>query len=165
MKISDFIDNPNKQIDDDLNIIYEYDDSDDDNNPEIDMSVNIDNDDAQTYMNIILHGCTDIINIFRQFYCKLYNVNDDIFVNIDYDKLNSTNRWMEVLMEHMEKYNTFDNELHDVNNVIDVENYDELFVLIIDGIQKMYSQSLISIIKYLAQQDWQNIHWNIIPLK
>lgn len=165
MKISDFIDNPNKQIDDDLDIIYEYDDSDDNDNPEIDMSVDIDNDDAQTYMNVILHGCTDIINIFRQFYCKLYNVNDDIFVNIDYDKINSTNRWMEVLMEHMEKYNTFDNELHDVNNVIDIENYDELFVLIIDGIQKMYSQSLISIIKYLAQQDWQNIHWNIIPLK
>lgn len=169
MKVSDFIDVIDDNIDkniEDIDIEFEYDNDEYEyDDPEINMDTDITEDQAQTYMNILVHGCTDIINIFRMYYSKLYNVNENVFNNIDYDKFNSTNRWMEVLMEHMVKYNQLDNQLNDIDGPIDLTQYDELYVLVINGIQQKYSVSLISIIKFLAQENWNEINWNIIPMK
>ena len=118
----------------------------------------------------------DTINIFQTYYRKLFNNNNNnnntesIFEGIDNSNPLSTNRSMEFLYEHIYKNKNIDpdiNKLYAETDDIDLEKFDELFALLIDGDIKKLSPSLYMLINYFAHtyENWYEINWNIINLK
>lgn len=105
----------------------------------------------------------DYINIFTAYYNKLIGKKTNIFSEIDYDHLNSTNRCMEYIYNHVSRYNNcVDEDKKDLipyNDIQITEN--ELFVLMINDINIYASEYLLSLIIYLSTIDWVNTNWDI----
>jgi hypothetical protein len=110
------------------------------------------------------------LNVFFCYYKQLFNKDEDtsIFHDIEYDKPTSTNRAMEFMYDHVKKYNSSKPEskkIYDVDK-IDIKQFDEIYLLTINGIKTTVSPTLVPIIKYISEfDDWQNLSWSINPLK
>jgi len=112
----------------------------------------------------------DLMNIFIIYFKKLFErkESDNMFENIDFDNIESTNRCMEMFYEELLKFQSSTYEDKDclyLPNEININNFNELYGLYIDNKQKFCSRSLIIIIQYLTTLDWKNITWSIVPLK
>ena len=114
----------------------------------------------------------DLLNIFLCYYRQLFQKNCvNMFTGIDYDKGGSTNRCMELLYEHVQKYKEAEKsnniekiELFNVED-LDIDKCEELYQLNIDNKPKKISQLLLPIMLYLTTIDWTTINWSIVPIK
>lgn len=123
----------------------------------------------------------DIINIFLIYYKQLFNKSNSstMFDDIDNNKDVSTNRCMEMLYEHIYKFNqaeadsgaikkedkTMLIEHDDRSTPVDIEKFEELYLLKINKKQFM-CELLLPIIIYIAEtDDWIHTNWAIIPIK
>ena len=94
-----------------------------------------------------------------------------MFHDVDYELDNSTNRCMEFLYAEMHKYEDHeDNDRQDQITIYDpqpinLDEYDELYVLMIDNKQNKMCHTLLPLIKYVSTLDWLNMTWRIDPFK
>ncbi len=114
----------------------------------------------------------DILNVFQTYYKNLYRKHEDetLFDGINYDDLTSTNRSMELLYDYIYEYRS--NKMKDtkLTNLYDetelnMNDYEELYGLIIDGTIKKISPSFLALLIYLVQLEWNDIDWKISKLK
>ena len=112
----------------------------------------------------------DILNIFLIYFKNLFKKQPNLhmFSEIDYNKANSTNRHMELYYTEMLKYkeNINDEERTSIYSLedIDINKCRELYVLNYDD--KEYGcQFLFPLLSLLAQLNWRDINWSIIPVK
>lgn len=117
----------------------------------------------------------EYINIFTAFFNKIDGKVNHVFTDINYDQINSTNRCMECLYDHMIKYKSCldENKLclipidqieTDITNNM-LSDYHGLYVLSINNIRLFASEYLFTIILYLKQLEWVNIQWDIDVVK
>lgn len=116
----------------------------------------------------------DIINIFLIYYKQLFNKSNSstMFDDIDNNKDVSTNRCMEMLYEHIYKFKQAEEEdktiliEHDDRSPqVDIEKFEELYLLKI-GKKQFLCELLLPIIIYIAEtDDWTHTNWAIIPIK
>lgn len=112
-----------------------------------------------------------ILNIFQSYYKNLYKTDpsESLFSGIDYDSMSSTNRALELLYQYtLElKQNKSKGDMYvDIHKTIDMDMYDDIYVMSIEGISKLYSASLLSLMLYLANGDeWQKTTWTITKIK
>jgi len=113
----------------------------------------------------------DVLNIFFFYFKKKIQKkkNYNMFDDIDYNKIESTNRCLEFMYEHIEKYKSNQDNMYICRlynpDELDISECEELYVLIIDDKQNKVCQLLYPIIVFLAEQDWTNIKWSINPIK
>lgn len=114
----------------------------------------------------------DILNAFQTYYKNLYRKQEDetLFDGVNYDDLTSTNRSMELLYDYIYEYRS--NKMKDtkLTNLYDqtelnMNDYEELYGLIIDGTIKKISPSFLALLIYLVQLEWNDIDWKISKLK
>lgn len=112
------------------------------------------------------------LNIFMCYYKKLFYKTESInmFEEIDYSDVKSTNRMMEFLYSEVYKYKKFQNDDEFVAlyepNIIDINTCEELYALTIDGKYNKVCRFIIPIITYISENyDWTKVNWAIIPLK
>jgi len=108
---------------------------------------------------------TDIINIF----VKHYNNTNDTHINMfsGLDSICDTNAIMEELLEHIEQYKNSPPECYRLFGFdeIDINDYEQLFGIIIDDNMLCVCELMIPLLKYIAQNiDWNNTDWKIIPI-
>jgi len=137
----------------------------------IDMNIDIDDRDKNAYVNMFLYYYNDFINVFLCYYKKIFNKKSNItgFDGIDFSKDNSTNKWMELFMEHIQKYKNATGDLATIYPIstteINIDDCEELYLLDIENRDKKICKLLVPLMKYLADNDWTNVRWDIIPLK
>ena len=114
----------------------------------------------------------NLLNIFTCYYKKLFCKKEtaSIFEGIEYEKRDSTNRYMEFLYEEMFKYNKSNIEDKDVlydpeDADIDINKCNELYALYVDNEIKYVSKFLLPLLYYLSEIKWLETEWNIMPLK
>jgi hypothetical protein len=112
------------------------------------------------------------LNVFMCYYKKLFNTQEtkNMFYDVDYGNIKSTNRIMEFLYTEVYKYkkNQSDDELISLYNVneINVSTCKELYALTIDGKYVKVCRFIVPIITYIAENyNWTTINWMIVPLK
>lgn len=112
----------------------------------------------------------NLMNIFTVYFRELFNKDPslNIFQGVDYNKLDSTNRQMELFYEYLIKYkeNQHDDDLVSIYSVedLDINKCKELYILKFNG--KEYGcQFIIPLISYLSEQDWKTATWSILPVK
>lgn len=112
---------------------------------------------------------TDMLNIFIIYYNSVYNKNQNLFSNIDYEDESSTNRQLEMFYDEVNKHKTLDEKFI---TMYDSTSYKEDFGEIPDiplyrlefNKDSFYTHSLISILSFLVQNDWENTDWNIVQV-
>lgn len=118
----------------------------------------------------------DIINVFHTYYKKIFNKNpnENMFHDLDESDNLATNRALEFIYEHVFKHkenikaNNNNNVLLNEDDIKNLDSYDELYALLIDGQIDKLSVSLFSLIEYLVKKnngEWYALHWNIMNLK
>lgn len=107
-----------------------------------------------------------IINIYIEYYRKIYK-NENIktmFDNIDYNNPSCTNHIMEMFYTDILKHNKIENDVYlEVDDIDDINNIDELYGLKIEDNLKYISQSVISLIHIIVDNNYKN--WIIFNLK
>jgi hypothetical protein len=116
----------------------------------------------------------DCVNIFQVYYKTLFNKeeNNSMLNGVDPKNKTSTNRSMELFYEALSKYNTAEQSgninfstIYDPKQ-IDLNSFDEIYALKLDGAITKLSPSLFGIITYIAHYvDWINDGWAIVSLK
>lgn len=112
-----------------------------------------------------------ILNIFQSYYKNLYKTSssESLFNGIDYDSMSSTNRALELLYQYTLEFkqNKCKGDMYvDIYQTIDMNMYEEIYMMIINGNSKLYSSSLLSLISHLANGDeWQTNAWTITKIK
>lgn len=112
------------------------------------------------------------LNVFLCYFKNLFAENKDahMFTGIDYNKNESTTRCLEFIYNELYKYQEVENQdptrtkLLPISKV-DLDKFEELYILLINGEQKYMCEFLVPIIEYVATLDWTNIKWSIMPLK
>lgn len=111
-----------------------------------------------------------LMNIFTVHFRTLFNKDPtlNIFQGVDYDKLDSTNRQMELFYEHLTKYkeNEHDDDLVSIYSVddVDINKCRELYILKIDK-SEYACQFIIPLISLLSEENWGELEWSILPVK
>lgn len=111
-----------------------------------------------------------LMNIFTVYFRELFNKDPslNIFQGVDYNKLDSTNRQMELFYEYLMAYkeNQHNDDLVSIYAVedLDINKCKELYILKLNG-DEFGCQFIIPLISYLSEQDWQNSEWSILPVK
>ena len=148
---------------DTLDAIQEEDDS----NEEIDINDYMPAPEENEYGNFV-----NLLNIFTCYYKKLFAKKEtsSIFEGIDYEKVGSTNRYMEFLYEEIFKYNKSTVEDKDVlydpeDNDIDINKCNELYALYIDNEIKYVCKFILPVLQSLSEMNWLEVEWSIMPLK
>jgi len=174
MNYADFIDEDDYESDNEITIEFVNGNIPDSNTvQDIDEPeyVEIDDKDKNAFVNMFMYCYNDFINVFLSYYKKLFNKKENAtgFDGINFSKDNSTNKWMELFMEHIQKYKNANGNLATIypmsTTEIDINDCEELYLLDIDNEDKKICKLLIPLIKYLADKDWTNLQWTIIPLK
>lgn len=121
---------------------------------------------------IEFNNYVDILNIFNCYYKQLNEKkqNATLFDNIDYEKEESTNKCLEFLYQEILKYNSSNDENKDLlyevdDKEINIDQWDEMYVLYIDNEQKYTSKFLLPLLQYVATIEWTKTNWNIKPFK
>ena len=114
----------------------------------------------------------NLLNIFTCHYKKLFAKKESlkIFDGVDYEKLNSTNRYMEFLYEEIFKFNKSTIEDKDVlydpeNDEIDINKCIELYALYVNNEIVYVCKFLLPLLHYLSEVKWLEVEWSIMPLK
>lgn len=111
-----------------------------------------------------------LMNIFTVYFRELFNKDPslNIFQGVDYNKLDSTNRQMELFYEYLITYkeNQHNDDLVSIYSIedIDINKCKELYILKFKE-EEYGCQFIIPLISYLSEQDWQNSEWSILPVK
>ena len=111
-----------------------------------------------------------LMNIFTVYFRELFKKDPslNIFQGVDYNKLDSTNRQMELFYEYLMKYkeNQHDDDLISIYPVedLDINKCRELYILKFND-QEYGCQFIIPLISYLSEQEWQTSQWSILPIK
>jgi hypothetical protein len=108
-----------------------------------------------------------ILNVFTCYYRHLFgkDVKTTMFDGADPSKHDSTSRCMELFSEHQEKYNTTENYIFGDLEDIDIEEYEEMYVLVIDNVQFKACNLLFPLIEYVSKLDWPTMNWCIDTIK
>lgn len=109
----------------------------------------------------------DLLNCFIIYYKKLNNVPEKVnmFENIDYDKLSSTNKQMEnfsALMDEATKNDTI--TIQDPDEV-DITKVDNLYALMVDDDIIKVCTIVFPLLEFVTELEWNKISWSIVPLK
>jgi hypothetical protein len=106
-----------------------------------------------------------LINKYIEYYRKTYPENQvkNMFDNINYSDLSSTNHIMEMFYTDLLKHKKICNDIYVDASEVDFENIDELFGLKVDEEIRYVSQSVISLIHDVVNNKYVN--WFIINLK
>lgn len=112
---------------------------------------------------------TDFLNVYMIYYKKLFNVNPNtnMFTGVDYNELDSTNRSMEYLYDHMNRFNEAtgtDKDLICEPDDLDPSKCSEIYLLMVDGTPVKTCQLLIPLLSYISTLEWNNIEWTVVPL-
>lgn len=112
------------------------------------------------------------LNVFMCYYKKLYKIEDkiDMFYDIDYNDVKSTNPMMENLYSHVYKYKKYSIDPKETDiyepSEIDISTCPELYALTIDGKYNKVCRFLVPLIYYVSENyNWMEINWKIINLK
>lgn len=134
------------------------------------------------YIDIMMEQNTDndlfemekyvsLLNIFQIYYRNMYKIEsaESLLDGVEIESMSSTNRAMELLYQYILEYKQNkikDNELTNLFQNIDINNYDEVYTLIIDGKSVLYSPSFLSLMSYLVGNvDWKMVDWKITKIK
>jgi hypothetical protein len=106
-----------------------------------------------------------LINKYIEYYRKTYPDNQvkNMFHDINYSDLSSTNHIMEMFYTDLLKYKKINNDIYVDASEVDFENIDELFGLKVDGEIRYVSQSVISLLHDVVNKKYND--WFIINLK
>ena len=106
-----------------------------------------------------------LINKYIQYYRKTYPDNQvkNMFDNINYNDLSSTNHIMEMFYTDLLKHKKINNDIYIDASEVDFDNTDELFGLKVDGEIRLISQSIISLLYDVVNKNYND--WFIINLK
>ncbi len=106
-----------------------------------------------------------LINKYIEYYRKTYPENQvkNMFDNINYNDLSSTNHIMEMFYTDLLKHKKINNDIYVDASEVDFENIDELFGLKVDEEIRYVSQSVISLLHDVINNKYNN--WFIINLK
>ncbi len=106
-----------------------------------------------------------LINKYIEYYRKTYPDNQvkNMFHDINYNDLSSTNHIMEMFYTDLLKYKKINNDIYVDASEVDFENIDELFGLKVDEEIRYVSQSVISLLHDVINNKYVN--WFIINLK
>lgn len=113
----------------------------------------------------------NLINIYICHYRRVYNSDDpNIFKNIDNNDITSTNRYLELFYQEIEKFNSIDDEkkntlYHIMSDKVNMDDHKELYILFISNKPQYMANNLIILLDYLSEKDWENISWSIFPIK
>lgn len=113
----------------------------------------------------------NILNIFQLYYKNLYKTDpsESLFSGIDYDSMSSTNRALELLYQYTLEFkqNKIKGDKYtDVCQNIDIEDYDDVYMLVTNCNTKLYSSSLLSLVTYLSENDeWKKGTWVLTKIK
>lgn len=150
-----------------LSVQEEEEEEDDEEQEEINIEDYLPAPEENEYGNFV-----NLLNIFTCYYKKLFSKKEtsSIFEGVDYERIDSTNRYMEFLYEEISKYNKSTIEDKDVlydpeDNDIDINKCSELYALYIDNEIKYVSKFLLPLLHYLSEMKWLEVEWSIIPLK
>ena len=97
------------------------------------------------------------------------------YLNINLSKKESTNLCIETFYEHLLEYKTLCQEHRNDNNQIELLDPKKINIEDYEGIYNLYQlnieddtmyccQSIIPLIQYLAELEWNNIDWTIIKI-
>lgn len=110
----------------------------------------------------------ELINVFLTYYKDHYETPEDfnMFTNTDLDKLDSTNRPMEIFYQIIEEYKLIEEREPELNTIFELSEVDfdknpELQILIIDQVPVMCCGTLFPLLKYMAERDWSGLDWKI----
>ena len=163
--MDDYLEN----IDDNKNKL----DEEEDNLELFDRQINI-NDYELAEEEVEFRSYINLLNIYTCYYKKLFvkNKNITMFENIDYEKLDSTNKCLELLYEEIYKFNKSLEDDKDILYDPDDENIDinqckELYSFYIGTEPKYVCKYLLPLFKYVGEtyKNWTEIDWSILPLK
>ena len=106
-----------------------------------------------------------LINKYIEYYRKTYPDNkvQNMFDNVNYSDLSSTNHIMEMFYTDLLKYKKINNDIYVDASEVDFENIDELFGLKVNGEIRYVSQSVISLLHNVVENKYND--WFIINLK
>jgi hypothetical protein len=142
-------------------------DENDENNEEINIDDYTLAPEENEYGNFV-----NLLNIFTCYYKKLFNKKEtaSIFDGIDYDKKDSTNRYLEFLYEEIFKFKKSTLEDKEILygpevDDIDINKCNELYALYIDNELVYMCKFLLPLLQDLSEKDWLEMNWSIMPLK
>ena len=106
-----------------------------------------------------------LINKYIEYYRKTYPDNKvkNMFDNVNYSDLSSTNHIMEMFYTDLLKHKKINNDIYVDATEVDFETIDELFGLKVDGEIRFISQSVISLLHDVVNKKYSD--WFIINLK
>jgi hypothetical protein len=121
--------------------------------------------DLHSEQNDNLNAYDMLINKYIEYYRKTYPDNQvkNMFDNVNYGDLSSTNHIMEMFYTDLLKYKKINNDIYVDASEVDFENIDELFGLKVDGEIRYVSQSVISLLHDVVNKKYND--WFIINLK
>lgn len=169
--IKNLIDNHIKNYDENIKNILDH--VDEENDINIDENINIE-DYELAEEEVELMPYISLLNIYTCYFKKLFVRNKDstMFDNIDYTKVDSTNKCLEFLYEEIYKFNKSDDQDKDVlfdpdDDNIKIDQCDELYSLYIGNEPKYVCKYLLPLFKFIGEtyKNWAEIDWSIIPLK
>jgi hypothetical protein len=110
----------------------------------------------------------DLFNVFLIYYKDHYEtpVDFNMFINTDLTQIDSTNRPMETFFEIMSEYRTAEEKDPDINAVCELSELDfdkapEFQVLVVDDVPYLCCQTLLPLLKYVAERSWFSLNWKI----
>ena len=112
----------------------------------------------------------ELMNIFTIHFRDLFKKDPtlNIFQGVDYNKLDSTNRQMELFYEYLMSYkeNQHNDDRISIYPVedIDINKCKELYILKFKD-QEYACQFIIPLLSYLSEQDYKSDQWSILPIK
>ena len=119
--------------------------------------------------------CIGTINIFMIYFKKLFQKKHDLSIldEINDMKMDDTNRPMELLFEHMEKFNKNKDNVDAITirglGEFDINSCQELYSLKVNSGPyanvELGCKFIIPLISFLSEQDWKNVKWTLLPLK
>lgn len=106
-----------------------------------------------------------LINKYIEYYRKTYPDNKvkNMFDNVNYSDLSSTNHIMEMFYTDLLKHKKINNDIYVDATEVDFETIDELFGLKVNGEICFISQSVISLLHDVVNKKYSD--WFIINLK
>ena len=115
----------------------------------------------------------EFLNAWLMYYRKILNKEENInmFHDIKYKEKKETNRCMEMLYEEVIKYRE-KQEKKEIE-IIEEEDYeeeeydemDEIYILTIGIKEKKICESIIPLIKYISEREWEKEKWSINKIK
>ena len=105
----------------------------------------------------------DYLNVLTALYNKNTNNINHLFVDINYDEINSTNTRLEFIYYHLHEYNNcVDDDDKDLIKCNENNINENKFILCINKKKIFECKYLLSLVMYLCSIDWVNYNWEIL---